>query len=320
MSTQAIADDNDLDKSKALMISEIHTAYAVNDEGVDVITLTIKGINFLDEKGEVPSISVGHNRLDYTVDSFNDNELVLTATLEDGDYLIMVSSDNKFKDEKTAFYDLTIGAVGPQGSAGADGTNGADGDMGAKGDTGATGAKGDTGAAGATGSAGTDGTNGTDGVSGKVALAGLMCGEDQYLQGFDVNGDLVCVNNSAGATVFQVGITGPSGGTVFRVSHDGLTGVEVNLNAQGVMTWNDANDTATAYAGWRLPTLEELDLIDQIEQFPKFDVVGEAAIFWSSELGAGDYYYMIWYRVLSGVKHGRGDMDYLFNSVFVSDF
>lgn len=109
----------------------------------------------------------------------------LPAEFVAGDYLLTVSKGSAVIDYDE--YDLTIGAVGPQGLKG---DTGATGPQGPKGNTGATGIqgvtgpqgpKGDTGATGATGPIGLTGLQGPQGLQGQQGIQGLK--GDQGTQG-----------------------------------------------------------------------------------------------------------------------------------------
>ena len=87
------------------------------------------------------------------------------------------------------------GAAGPQGLQGEPGAPGKDG---AKGDTGPQGLQGEAGPAGPEGpqgpkgdpgAPGKDGADGTDGTN----VAGKSCLTNQYVKGFEQNGDLICM-------------------------------------------------------------------------------------------------------------------------------
>jgi hypothetical protein len=88
-----------------------------------------------------------------------------------GDYLLTVSrgSGQSQNDE----YDLTIGAVGPQGPIG---------------ETGPQGPKGDT------GEQGPIGETGPQGLPGNLGLAGQQCPSGVFVNGFDASGNIICGN------------------------------------------------------------------------------------------------------------------------------
>ncbi|MCU7834930.1 MAG: hypothetical protein KZQ83_06700 [gamma proteobacterium symbiont of Taylorina sp.] len=155
-----IAADN-----KYPIIAEIHTAYGTWPE----VTLTITGINFM-SKGDAPYIFIGDSiHYDLDEDYLSDIQIVLTAMMSDGDYMVAVSTDSKFKQDKTAIYDLTIGAVGPQGSQGPEGFQGVQGIQGMQGEQGKQGIQGEQGSKGSDGPQGVEGSQGVDGPTGPVA-------------------------------------------------------------------------------------------------------------------------------------------------------
>lgn len=114
---------------------------------------------------------------------------VTPQALAPGDYRLVVSNKDSESytnlSASTDRYDLTIGAVGPQGPTGATGAPGPTGATGAIGPTGATGPQGVAGAtgpagatgaqgvAGATGLAGATGATGAQGVAGATGATGL---------------------------------------------------------------------------------------------------------------------------------------------------
>ena len=161
-------DDVDYMPRKSIVILEIYTEYAAGDE----VILTIVGINFLGRKGKAPYISIGQN-LGYDLISYTDNKLMLEADLADGDYLILVSTDRKFKAKKTAAFNLTIGAIGSQGEMGSEGPKGEKGDVGSQGQQGVPGLKGDTGNTGPQGLRGERGPKGDKGDKGDQGPMGF---------------------------------------------------------------------------------------------------------------------------------------------------
>lgn len=85
-------------------------------------------------------------------------EALLPVGIPDGDYLLTASGGNG--QSQNDEYDLTIGAVGPQG------IQGIQGEIGPQGETGPQGVQGPPGADGADGTDGVDGTDGANGVDG----------------------------------------------------------------------------------------------------------------------------------------------------------
>lgn len=96
------------------------------------------------------------------------SKTTITASLPngvtDGDYQLRI----RRKQADNARYDLTIGAVGPEGPAGADGL------MGIQGLTGETGGSGIDGMAGAQGDTGLQGIAGTQGPAGPIGPTGVQ--------------------------------------------------------------------------------------------------------------------------------------------------
>jgi hypothetical protein len=106
-------------------------------------------------------------------------EALLPADLPAGDYLLTVSMGNG--QSQNDEYDLTIGAVGPQGlqgeigpqgEQGPQGDQGPKGNIGPQGDQGMQGVQGDTGPQGLTGSQGVPGPQGDQGSQGEQGLQG----------------------------------------------------------------------------------------------------------------------------------------------------
>ena len=110
----------------------------------------------------------------------------------------------------SAVFEVTLGAVGPDGIQGAQGptgdtgATGPQGDQGATGDTGGTGATGPQGDQGATGDTGDQGTQGVEGPTGAtgdqgiqgpagpVAAIGTSCPSGEAVVGINANGTLAC--------------------------------------------------------------------------------------------------------------------------------
>ena len=130
--------------------------------------LIITGANF----GTVtPGITI--NGLSAPIVTFTEAQVVVQIPAPvytvPGTYYLSLTVDQSIT---TATFDITLGAVGPQGSAGPIGPIGPAGATGAVGTIGLTGAKGATGAAGATGAIGNAGPVGLTGVAGATGLAG----------------------------------------------------------------------------------------------------------------------------------------------------
>jgi hypothetical protein len=89
------------------------------------------------------------------------------------------------------------GSPGPPGENGDPGDVGPRGPQGEKGDQGVPGAPGEKGDPGPQGDKGDRGDVGPQGLPGILGLAGKSCPEGHVVQGFDAQGDLVCVSVSA---------------------------------------------------------------------------------------------------------------------------
>lgn len=136
----------------------------------------IYGNNF----GSSPTVSLGEfGLLNVTLPTDTKVIATLPPGILPGDYLLTVSAGNGVS--QTDKYNLTIGAVGPQGAQGATGAQGPTGPAGAKGATGAqgptgpqgvTGVQGQTGMKGATGARGATGPKGTTGAQGATGPQG----------------------------------------------------------------------------------------------------------------------------------------------------
>lgn len=127
--------------------------------------LFISGTNF--GAAQPPKVTLGGSAL--TVSSYSPTSIV--AALPDGilpaTYFLLVLSYKQTTDVGIpAVFDVTLGAVGPQGPAGPPGPKGDTGATGPKGDTGAQGPKGDTGAPGPQGPKGDKGDTGEPGPQG----------------------------------------------------------------------------------------------------------------------------------------------------------
>ena len=89
------------------------------------------------------------------------------------------------------------GGTGPQGGTGQAGTPGGTGGTGPQGGTGATGGTGGIGGTGPAGPPGGTGLQGGTGPAGRSApAAGESCPPGEFVSGFNVNGDIVCMPNS----------------------------------------------------------------------------------------------------------------------------
>ena len=113
----------------------------VNPEQTEVVII---GKNFPKD----PEVSLGEQGLLVVInDSKTEIRAKLPPALEPGDYLLTVSNGKKYK-KKSMDYDLTIGAVGPEGPTGPSGPSGPEGPSGPSGPDGPQGAQGPTGASG----------------------------------------------------------------------------------------------------------------------------------------------------------------------------
>lgn len=146
------------ENGKTPFITEILTEFNDTDE----VSITITGFNFLN-KNTLPYISLGYG-VGYELDeeTVSDNQLILSANLTEGDYLMLVSIDSQFKKDKTAAFELTIGAVGAVGSQGTQGTQGTQGEQGMQGEQGKQGMPGEQGIQGEQGILGEQGEQGGD--------------------------------------------------------------------------------------------------------------------------------------------------------------
>lgn len=97
-----------------------------------------------------------------------------------GDYLLRISTDKNFSNEKTTAFDITIGASGPKGDTGPQGPRGETGAQGPQGVQGIAGIKGSDGAIGLQGIQGAPGLNGVDGAKGDTGANGktILSGPD----------------------------------------------------------------------------------------------------------------------------------------------
>ena len=155
-----------------------------------------------------PSVTLGHIGTLSIIGTPTDTliEASLPAPILDGDYLLTVSggTGQSQNDE----YDLTIGAVGPQGNPGLQGDLGPQGDPGADGADGAPGADGTDGADGADGADGDDGADGAQGPQGDPGVltfpVGNTAGGDNALAGNTTGGS----NTAFGIGALQNNTTG----------------------------------------------------------------------------------------------------------------
>ena len=178
-----------LPQSKAQLAPIIEKAVVNSTAG----TVTIEGSGFATSKK--PTVFLGGVQL--TVTSFSETTIVAStaAVTTPGSYLLVVNDD-----VLPGLFEVTLGAVGPQGAMGLQGP------IGPAGPAGATGATGSIGPAGATGSIGPAGATGSIGPAGATGATGLT-------------GPMGLIGNPgpAGATG-ATGAAGPAGGQVWTAS------------------------------------------------------------------------------------------------------
>jgi hypothetical protein len=134
-------------------------------------------------------------------------EASLPILMADGDYrLTVLTGPNAGQSDS---YDLTVGAMGPQGPTGEPGPQGEQGDQGppgpqgpsgAPGPAGSTGAAGPQGVAGAIGPQGADGPQGPQGPAGSQGPAGVLTDSNQNTRGG--NGALLSITTGQGNSAF----------------------------------------------------------------------------------------------------------------------
>jgi hypothetical protein len=144
-----------LPQSKAQLVPLIEKAVVNSTAG----TVTIEGSGFATSKK--PTVFLGGVQL--TVTSFSATTIVAStaAVTTPGSYLLVVNDD-----VLPGLFEVTLGAVGPQGAMGLQGP------IGPAGPAGATGAAGSIGPAGATGSIGPAGATGSIGPAGATGSIG----------------------------------------------------------------------------------------------------------------------------------------------------
>lgn len=152
-------------------VASVASAQTINSVSVDPAqgTLTVRGSGFAASN----TVTLSSWTLVRSGTTSSSTQLVLQVpSVPPGDYLLTV------KGTKTATWNLTFGAVGPQGPAGAPGPQGTQGVAGATGATGlmgpqgAKGDKGDQGVAGPAGPQGEAGPQGLQGDKGDQGVAG----------------------------------------------------------------------------------------------------------------------------------------------------
>jgi len=172
-------------------------------------TITIIGTNFEPKTSPDPTVVLDTTALKVT--SFSNTKIVATTTTQIGAGSYLLTVTNCLKNAET--FDVTWGAVGPQGPAGTPGAKGATGSAGPAGATGSAGPAGATGSAGpagATGSAGPAGATGAAGTTGATGAAGTTgaAGATGVTGGTGATGP-----TGAAGTTGATGATGASGAT-----------------------------------------------------------------------------------------------------------
>jgi Collagen triple helix repeat (20 copies)/IPT/TIG domain len=129
--------------------------------------ITLRGTGF-DLSGRAPAVSFNGTKL--TLVSFAATTLIakLPAGISAATYELVVTNSLGV----SALFDVTYGAIGPQGPAGAPGVQGPAGTQGAVGPPGAAGPTGPAGVAGATGAPGSQGLAGPAGPTGALGATG----------------------------------------------------------------------------------------------------------------------------------------------------
>lgn len=157
-------------------------------------------------------------------------EASLAGAIAPGDYLLTVSGGNG--QSQNDEYDLTIGAVGPQGIPGPQGEQGPRGEQGPEGDQGPQGIQGEQGFQGLTGADGVPGAKGDQGIQGIQGDQGA-----QGVQGERGIQGLTGADGVAGANGDQglQGILGDQGpqGIQGEQGLQGLTGADGVAGAKG---------------------------------------------------------------------------------------
>jgi hypothetical protein len=142
----------------------------ITDARVDLSasTLLIRGRNL--DNGAAPTVKLGDATL--AVSSYDANAITaeLPAGIHAGDYLLIVTTGTAVMNYDA--FNLTIGAVGPQGPQGAMGPQGPAGPQGAVGPQGPQGEQGPEGPAGPQGPPGSQGPQGPQGLPGDIGPQG----------------------------------------------------------------------------------------------------------------------------------------------------
>ena len=134
-------------------------------------TIIMWGSNF--DNGAIPTVILGD--YDLAVTSYSSDEIIalLPEEILARDYLLTVTTGNSV--HQRDFYNLTLGAVGPEGQQGPQGEQGPAGPEGPAGPQGEQGPQGDVGPAGPMGPQGPQGPQGEEGPSGADGKDGSSC-------------------------------------------------------------------------------------------------------------------------------------------------
>ncbi|AKJ07000.1 collagen triple helix repeat protein [Archangium gephyra] len=215
----------------------------------------IHGRNFSTSSGTAPVVRVAE--IGVTVKTYGASTVVAElppAFLQPGTYLLTMATGSNL--EQNDAFDVTIGAVGPQGLKGDTGPQGLKGDTGPKGDMGPQGLKGDTGPKGDMGPQGPQGVQGIQGLKGDTGDQGpsgppraLSC---RYPVGATVNsysypgsyvgclpGEFLtggaCTVPSGSSSIGAEGtITSVSGNTVYACALVGPSSTTAKVRAEGI--------------------------------------------------------------------------------------
>ncbi|MEA2162751.1 MAG: hypothetical protein QOK37_878 [Thermoanaerobaculia bacterium] len=168
-----------------------------------------------------PAVTLNGSSLTVT-SSAGAMDAVLPSGIAPGSYLLTVSCGNATADN--ADFEVTLGAVGPQGAKGDTGAQGPIGLQGPKGDTGATGPQGIAGPQGLQGPVGPQGIQGPAGPAGPAGSGGTSVAQTLV----DANGlkigDVVRIEPANGASRAVIRYDLPDGNYVYlSASPGGLT-------------------------------------------------------------------------------------------------
>jgi len=182
-------------------------AVVINDDE----TLIIFGTGFVDVDGQYPVVTLANIPLSVLVEHSEPGRMLVDTMvifqngggLIEGDFRLTV-----IQGEQQDSYDLTFGAVGPEGLAGAEGpkgdtglqgiagVQGPKGDIGLQGTTGEQGPKGDTGLQGIVGAQGPKGDIGPEGLQGTTDLTFRSTCEANEVAIYSRPEELECVHQS----------------------------------------------------------------------------------------------------------------------------